>query len=56
MTAALKQVKVNPKLNLRPTADDQKIIVALRKKLGVDTSQILRLGIRALATKENVTA
>jgi len=31
-------------------------MVALRKKLGVDQSQIFRLAIRALAAKENVTA
>jgi hypothetical protein len=49
------QAKPNSKLNLRATTDDQKIIGALRKKLGVDTSQIFRLAIRALATKEGVT-
>jgi len=49
------QIAKQPKVNLRATPDDQKIIVALRKKLGVDTSQIFRLAIRALATKEGLT-
>jgi hypothetical protein len=39
---------------IRFTKDDQKIIELLKKKLGVDTSQIVRLGIRALADKEAV--
>ncbi len=47
-----------PKLNItiRPTPDDVKIVASLRKKLGVDTSQIFRLAIRALATKEGLPA
>ena len=48
-------IQKQSKINLRATPDDQKIIVALRKALGVDTAQIVRLAIRALATKEGVT-
>jgi hypothetical protein len=43
-------------LTIRPTAEDKKLIAILRKKLGVEVSQIIRLGLRALATKEGVTA
>jgi hypothetical protein len=47
-----------PKANItiRPTPEDQRIVAALRKKFGIDTSQVFRLAIRALATKEGVTA
>lgn len=45
-----------PNVTIRPTPEDQKIVAALRRKLGVDTSQIFRLAIRVLATKEGVTA
>jgi hypothetical protein len=51
--------KVKPgaaKINIRPTPEDQKIVGALHRKLGVDTSQIFRLAIRVLAEKEGVTA
>ena len=44
------------KITIRPTKEDLKIIMALHKKLGVDNSQIFRLGIRALAQKEGVNA
>jgi hypothetical protein len=36
--------------------DDRRIVESLRKKLGVGFSQIVRLGLRVLATKEGVTA
>jgi len=51
-------VKTKPavKINIRPTPEDQKILGALHRKLGVDTSQIFRLAIRSLAAKEGVTA
>lgn len=35
---------------------DQKLIDALSKKLGVKSSELVRMGLRALATKEGVTA
>ena len=41
---------------IRYTPDDKKILDALRKKLGVDQTQIVRLALRALATKEGVAA
>jgi hypothetical protein len=43
-------------ISIRPTAEDQKLVHLLHKKLGVDTSQLFRLAIRLLATKEGVTA
>lgn len=49
-------MKLKDMAAIRFTSDDKKIVVALRKKLGVDTSQIIRLAIRALATKEGVAA
>jgi hypothetical protein len=42
------------KINIRPTPEDQKLLGALHRKLGVDTSQIFRLAIRVLAAKEGV--
>ena len=41
-------------ISIRPTAEDEKLIGLLHRKLGVDTSQIFRLAIRTLATKEGV--
>lgn len=46
----------NPTLSIRATPADQKLIAILRKKLGVEVTQLVRLGLRALATKEGVTA
>lgn len=46
----------SPNLTIRPTPEDKKLIAALRKKLGVEVSQIIRLSLRALATKEGVVA
>jgi len=46
--------KPNPVISVRTTSDDQRLIKQLRKKLGVDTTQIFRLALRALATKEEV--
>jgi hypothetical protein len=45
-----------PNLTIRPTAEDKKLIAILRKRLGVEVSQIIRLGLRALAAKEGVSA
>lgn len=44
----------NPNITVRVTDDDKKLLAKLRKKLGVEVSQIVRLGLRALATKEGV--
>jgi hypothetical protein len=55
MASAVKQ-KPQPKINVRPTPEDQKLVAALHRKLGVDTSQIVRLALRALAIKEGVVA
>jgi hypothetical protein len=56
--ATVTKVKANnsAQINIRPTPEDQKLVAALHRKLGVDTSQIFRLAIRVLATKEGVTA
>jgi len=45
-----------PQHTVRWNEPDLKLMTALHKKLGVDFSQIIRLAIRALATKEGVTA
>jgi hypothetical protein len=36
--------------------EDHKIINALKKKLGVDRTQIIRIALRVFAEKEGVTA
>lgn len=54
--APMKRQASSQKISVRPTADDSKIVGALRKKLGVDVSQILRLALRALAEKEGLSA
>ena len=43
-------------VNLRPTEEDQKLLLRLAKKLGVGDSQLIRLALRALAEKEGLTA
>jgi hypothetical protein len=54
---AIPTKKGNPvKISIRPTPEDVRLVGLLHKKLGVDTAQIFRLAIRALATKEGVTA
>jgi hypothetical protein len=40
---------------LRLTPEDRKLVKLFNKKLGVGLTQIVRLGLRALATKEGVT-
>ena len=50
----VKREKLPPMIGVRPTHDDLALVAALRKKLGVEKSQLLRLGLRALATKEGV--
>ena len=48
--------KVPPIISVRATKGDAKLINALREKLGVEVSQIVRLGLRALAAKEGIAA
>ena len=43
-------------ITIRPTPEDRQLIIKIREKLGVGVSQIIRLALRALATKEGVTA
>jgi hypothetical protein len=43
-------------ITIRPNPSDKKLIALLNKKLGVGVSQIFRLALRALATKEGVSA
>jgi hypothetical protein len=43
-------------VNIRTRPEDMEILAVLRQKLGVDNSQIFRLAIRVLATKEGVAA
>lgn len=42
-------------ITIRPTPADKKILATLEKQLGVAVSQIFRLAIRALATKEGIS-
>lgn len=44
------------KLAMRPTEDDYALVTKLRKKLGVDSSQIIRLALRKLAEAEGLKA
>jgi hypothetical protein len=55
MAAATKS-HAEVKLSIRPTTEDQKILNALRRKLGIGDSQLFRLAIRLLAAKEGVIA
>lgn len=52
----VKQTKQPLRVAVRFTGEDQKLATALGKKLGVSISSIVRLALRALATKEGVTA
>ena len=46
-----------PQMNWRPTAEDEKLMAELKAKLGIMTeSDVLRLGLRALAQKEGLAA
>jgi hypothetical protein len=42
-------------VGIRPTPEDHKLLASLSKKLGVTATQVFRLALRALATKEGVT-
>ena len=48
--------QISPNLTIRPTREDRKLLAELEQKLGVSVSQVIRLGLRALATKEGLTA
>lgn len=53
----MEQVKQSKTLvGLRPNDDDLKLLAKLARKLGVGESQLIRLGLRALAEKEGVRA
>ena len=43
-----------PNVTMRPTPEDRKLIDELVKKLGVGVSQVIRIGLRALAEKEGL--
>jgi len=47
--------KADPTITVRMTVDDRRVFNALMKKLGVGVSPVVRLALRALATKEGVT-
>ena len=48
--------KQSPNMTIRPTPEDRKLMAELEEKLGIGPSQIIRLGLRLLATKEGVSA
>jgi hypothetical protein len=56
MANTVKLKNSGAQITIRPTPEDAKIVGLLHRKLGVDTSQIFRLAIRALAAKEGVNA
>jgi hypothetical protein len=39
----------------KPKEQDERILARLRQKFGVGDSDVLRMGIRALAEKENIS-
>lgn len=43
-------------VTIRPTLDDNRILAALSKKLGIKASSVIRQALRLLAEKEGVTA
>ena len=48
------KASIPDRLGLRPTEQDFRIMSKLKDKLGVDTSQIIRLALRKLAEAEDV--
>jgi hypothetical protein len=47
---------VSEQMGVRFTPEDRQLLAALRQKLGLSSiSQIIKLALRALAEKENVT-
>lgn len=53
---ATKRKQQPQNVTIRPTPEDLKLMDDLGAKLGVSVSQVIRLGLRALATKEGMTA
>lgn len=52
-------MKKQPKperLALRPTDGDFSLLTRLKEKLGIDTSQVIRLALRRLAEHEGIRA
>jgi Arc/MetJ-type ribon-helix-helix transcriptional regulator len=48
---------VAPKaVTIRPTQEDNRILAALVRKLGINASAVIRQALRVLATKEKVRA
>jgi Flp pilus assembly protein TadB len=43
-------------ITIRPSLEDFRIVVALRKKLGANASGVIRQALRLLAEKERVKA
>jgi hypothetical protein len=51
-----KAKKDRKQVTMAPTPEDEKLFAELKKKLGVSEADIIRLGLRALATKEGLAA
>jgi hypothetical protein len=49
-------MKTPQAITIRPTPEDYKIVTALCKKLGANTTGVIRQGLRLLARKEKVKA
>lgn len=43
-------------ITIRPTPEDNRIVIALRRKLGINASAVTRQAWRLLAEKEKVKA
>jgi hypothetical protein len=53
----LHDMKKHPQaVTIKPTAEDNRIISLLSKKLGLNTTSVIRQALRLLAAKEGVTA
>jgi hypothetical protein len=48
--------KPSENVTMRPTPEDRKLMEDLGQKLGVGVSQVIRIALRALATKEGLSA
>lgn len=53
---SMKKQPIPQRVGLRPNQEDYKLITKLREKLGVDTSQIIRIALRKLAEAEALKA
>lgn len=57
LTSEMAAKKALKNMTWRPTHEDRKLMEALMQKLGVTVeAQLVRMGLRALATKEGVAA